>query len=79
MERMMRFLLAIGMLGLFLSASPARADDPRALARQGTIGVIAGGLGPGPHSADRGAAALARLSPRVSGIPLAALRGLVYS
>lgn len=44
MERMMRFLLALGMLGLFLSASPARADDPRALARQGTIGVIAGGI-----------------------------------
>lgn len=43
MERMTRFLLAIGMLGLVLSA-PARADDPRALAKQGAIGVIAGGI-----------------------------------
>ena len=41
---MMRFLLAIIMLGLFLSAAPARADDPRTLARQGAIGVIAGGI-----------------------------------
>ena len=42
---MMRFLLAIGMLGLFLSTpSPARADDPRAMARQGAVGVIAGGI-----------------------------------
>jgi len=45
MERMMRFLLAIGMLGLFLSTpAPARADDPRAMAKQGAIGVIAGGI-----------------------------------
>ena len=45
MERMTRFLLAIGMLGLFLSAHwPARADDPRAMAKQGAIGVIAGGI-----------------------------------
>ena len=41
---MMRFLLAMVMLGLFLSAAPARADDPRALARQGAIGVVAGGI-----------------------------------
>jgi uncharacterized protein len=40
----MRFLLAMAMLGLFLSAAPARADDPRALARQGAIGVVAGGI-----------------------------------
>lgn len=40
----MRFLLAIVTLGLFLSAASARADDPRALARQGVIGVVAGGI-----------------------------------
>jgi uncharacterized protein len=44
MERMMRFLLTIGVLGLFLSVTPARADDPRALAKQGAIGIIAGGI-----------------------------------
>jgi TRAP transporter TAXI family solute receptor len=40
----MRLVLAIGMVGLVAMASSARADDPRTLARQGAVGVIAGGI-----------------------------------
>lgn len=44
MRRIVRRVLAIGMVGLIGMGSSAGADDPRVLAKQGAVGVVAGGI-----------------------------------